>query len=534
MNLQVGIAKKEMPLFFKNVGMLGYGQTHNVVDEVATPLYARTIICKDEFNQYFIFINLEIAFVTIALKEEVTRLLIQKYPELNLTHASILITAQHTHSAPGGYSHYPFYNFTTPNFRPLILKTIVDSVIESVTEAMQNFFKAHLKIGYHKIPDNQEVAFNRSMSAYLNNSDVNKILTQDSHLAIDRKMQVLEIYDDSHNLKAHINWFGVHATSISSYNTKIHHDNKGVAAAKYEKDKNCLAIFAQAAAGDVSPNFIWDKKINRMRGKFEDQYDSAAYNGELQASEAQKITTLLNFTGKIKTLHTYINMELLAAAPAHGVAFFKGTLEGPGLPHFVCNSLKLISRLVKNYHLLFHYSKNKSFYEEQGNKDILLDHRTGLMFGIPLAIWKKLPIISDPMVKNFCEVAQRNSINTLPWVPSIIPIQIVQIGLLAIIAVPGEITTIAAERLKKALAPYLNGSELVISSYANAYMGYITTPEEYDMQCYEGGHNVYGRNTLSALIESYLTLLNSSQLNLQNKVSCFKFQPEELALRTSN
>jgi neutral ceramidase len=38
----------------------------------------------------------------------------------------------------------------------------------------------------------------------------------------------------------------------------------------------------------------------------------------------------------------------------------------------------------------------------------------------------------------------------------------------------------------------------VIAAYSNDYTGYITTPEEYDTQQYEGGHTVFGRWTLPA------------------------------------
>ena len=120
----------------------------------------------------------------------------------------------------------------------------------------------------------------------------------------------------------------------------------------------------------------------------------------------------------------------------------------------------------------------------------------------------------------------------MPWAPSIIPLQINKLGNIAFIAVPGEITTIAAKRLKAALTEKLSGMEIIISSYANGFMGYITTPEEYDMQCYEGGHTIYGRNTLPVLIEAYLELLDpNSDLNFR-KLKSFQFPEAELKLRS--
>ncbi|MGZ3692457.1 MAG: neutral/alkaline non-lysosomal ceramidase N-terminal domain-containing protein, partial [Pseudobdellovibrio sp.] len=168
---------------------------------------------------------------------------------------------------------------------------------------------------------------------------------------------------------------------------------------------------------------------------------------------------------------------------------------------------------------------------QQGKKHILLDHRTGLFVGLPLKVWKLIPSPA-PEAAYFSECAKKNALETLPWVPSVIPLQIIKLGNISFVAVPGEITTIAARRLKAALAEKLSGTEIIVSSYANGFMGYITTPEEYDMQCYEGGHTIYGRNTLPVLIEAYLDLLDpKSDLNCR-KLKSFQFPEAELKLRT--
>src|SRR6185295_16669666 len=40
--------------------------------------------------------------------------------------------------------------------------------------------------------------------------------------------------------------------------------------------------------------------------------------------------------------------------------------------------------------------------------------------------------------------------------------------------------------------------QVLICTYANDYMGYVTTNEEYQEQCYEGGHTIFGQWTLAA------------------------------------
>lgn len=527
MSLRAGFSKKEMNCFFPGLGMMGFGQAHNVVQSQTTPLYARAAAFTDEQQKTFIFINVELAFATIAVKEALTEKLQSELPSLNLSLASIMLTSQHTHSAPGGYTHYPFYNFTIPGFQPELFSNIVSACVDAAKEAIDSQAASRISWGSYDIPPEQNIAFNRSMKAYVRNPEAK---TQNSNEAVNREMQGLNIYDLQGNLRAHLNWFGVHATSISSYNTQIHHDNKGVAAATLESKKNIFAIFAQEAAGDVSPNFVWDKKLKRMRGPTEDQYKNASINGTLQAEAAEKIQDNISVSGNISCSHAYFDVSVKAAKAAHGLGFFKGTLEGPGLPEFLSPVLKLIANTSKELRLLFNPEKHVAFYHAHGNKHILLDNRFGTIFGFPKNWWKKLPIPANGATGELFPQLRNGALETLPWVPEILPFQIVHLGNVTIVGIAGEITTVASARLKAAMSKKFPAQIIIISSYANAYMGYITTPEEYDEQCYEGGHCIHGRRSLNAFIEYFCELADAPE---NTGLKAFQFPPAELAKRTS-
>lgn len=531
MSLQAGFAKKEMDCFFPGLGMMGFGQAHNVVKSKATPLFARAAAFKDENQTHFIFINVELAFATIAVKEAITEKLQADLPDLKLTLAHIMLASQHTHSAPGGYSHYPFYNFTIPGFQPQLFNNIVTACVEAAKEALQDLAAARIAWGKYGIPLDKHVAFNRSMAAYARNPEVKNSPPKKSNEAVNREMQGLNIYDLQGNLRAHLNWFGVHATSVSSYNTKIHHDNKGVAAALFESRKNAFAIFAQEAAGDVSPNYVWDSKIKRTRGPFEDQYENANFNGEIQATSAENIKDDKPVNGFIQCSHGYFDLSLKAAKAAHGVGFFLGTLEGPGLPRFLAPILKFIANTSKEIRIILNPEKHTAFFYAHGKKHILLDNRDGNSFGLPVWFWKKLPIPSNGGSGDMFPQLRNGALETLPWVPEILPFQIVHLGSVTLIGVAGEITTVASERLRTAMAQKFPSQKIIISSYANAYMGYITTPEEYDEQCYEGGHCVHGRRTLTAFIEYFCELADAP--NTASRMKSFQFPPAELAKRTA-
>src|SRR6185503_18724325 len=66
-------------------------------------------------------------------------------------------------------------------------------------------------------------------------------------------------------------------------------------------------------------------------------------------------------------------------------------------------------------------------------------------------------------------------------------------------------------RFEAAVRPELpkGVKEPVVVGLANDYMGYLTTPEEYQMQHYEGGHTVFGLWT-SLLVRDSLVALSHS------------------------
>lgn len=535
MNYQIGMGKSDITPFVKGAGMLGYGQPHNYIKEQATPLFSRTLFLTAG-NVNIVLVNIELCFATISVKDGVIALLRERHEDWNLHHGNVMISSQHTHSGPSGYSHYPLYNFTVPGFSPKILKTIVDGIVLSIEDAFRNRKVSTLTLSSIDIPENENVAFNRSMRAYLANPEAKRLRKDEWHLALDRSMRALIVHCEG-KLTGLYNLFGVHCTSISSFNHRIHYDNKGVASETFEKKHpGVIAAFAQAAAGDITPNFIFDKKLKRTRGNSTDQYESAEYNGEIQANYADKLLKekSTDVSGEITYAHSYINMKELAAPAAHGLAFFRGTIEAPGIPAPLANALKIAAKITKARKLLFDKSNNQEFYRHHGNKIITIDHRVGELGGLALKVWKKFPRTNpDPVIKEFIREAKSGALETLPWVPEILPLQLIRLGDLVIVGVPGEITYIACERLKKMLKAELKTENILINSYANAYMGYITTQEEYQEQCYEGGHTVYGQYTLQAILRGFKELAkvlnDKSQTNIGPHP--FKFPDKELILR---
>ncbi|XP_073054665.1 neutral ceramidase 2-like isoform X1 [Primulina eburnea] len=276
-----------------------------------------------------------------------------------------------------------------------------------------------------------------------------------------------------------------------------------------------VSAFCQTNCGDVSPNVLGafcidtglpcDFNHSTCGGKNElcygrgpgypDEFESTRIIGERQFRKAVELLNLDSeqLNGMIDYRHTYVNFSNLEVAipkqgggttmvktcpAALGFGFAAGTTDGPGAFNFKQgdNQGNPFWRLVRN--LLKTPSKEQ--VDCHAPKPVLLD--TGEM--------------KEPY----------------DWAPSILPIQILRIGQLIILSVPGEFTTMAGRRLRDAMKSVLltGGSKefgdnvhVVIAGLTNTYSQYVATFEEYEIQRYEGASTLYGPHTLSGYIQEF-------------------------------
>jgi len=104
--------------------------------------------------------------------------------------------------------------------------------------------------------------------------------------------------------------------------------------------------------------------------------------------------------------------------------------------------------------------------------------------------------------------------------PHLAQIAVVRIGDRLLAAVPAEVTTTAGRRMRRAVsAAYASAvgpagdsiplSHVMVMSLTNGFMQYITTPEEYTAQEYEGGSNLWGPHTVVVFAEELARLAES-------------------------
>ena len=571
-SFSVGLDKTDITIYKKGGGMLGYSMAFNVSQSVETPLFARTFVLKDKNQKKVAIVECELCFIPSELKTAVVYLLQKELETQEFNEENVLIMAQHTHSAPGGYCHYSSYNMSVPGYIPEIFDTLSLKIASSIKAANQKIVTCSISLSKGFFPEDWEVAFNRSLPAFNRNSDVIPLEHKDRHKAVNREMTLLQFEGENKLPLGSINWFGVHATSISNDRTAINADNKGYAATYLEQhflnlNPNYISAFAQGTAGDVSPKFIYNHKHHWQRGyyegKFPDDVESAKYNGQLQYKKALELietenkiavssgeincslrffdfskilvdTSYSHTTDVKKTSPSCIGMDMLGGA----------IMDGPGAPKIVLKLGKSLIKKQKRKELRKARKNpgeesNKIFekYEAQGPKSIAVETGDKRLLGSENVNKVPIPSFVDPTIATFKLFAKRKALEENTWTPQILPIQLIEIGDVVLASIPFEITTTAGRRLKKGIEDlYLIGGkkEVILCPYANSYSGYITTFEEYQEQMYEGGHTVFGQYALAALQTTFKKLFEMKDIpfgNSPNELVPPVFSETELSKR---
>ncbi len=98
--------------------------------------------------------------------------------------------------------------------------------------------------------------------------------------------------------------------------------------------------------------------------------------------------------------------------------------------------------------------------------------------------------------------------------PTVVQLGVARIGDHLLLFTPAEVTTTAGRRLRdaalrRASDAGLNVREAITVSLTNGFVQYLTTPEEYTAQYYEGGSTIYGPRELPFMAERIGTLAAS-------------------------
>ncbi|EEF52822.1 ceramidase, putative [Ricinus communis] len=552
----IGVGSYDMTGPAAQANMMGYANLVQNAAGVHFRLRARTfIVAESAQGARFAFVNLDAGMASQLVTIRVLERLKPRFGNL-YTKENLAISGIHTHAGPGGYLQYLIYHVTSLGFVQQSFDAIVNGIVQSIIQAHQNLKPGSIFIN---TGDVETAGINRSPSAYLLNPAEERARYPAN---VDKEMTLLKFVDSATGISiGAFSWYATHGTSMSRDNKLISGDNKGAAARFFEdwftstnKPKSAssnsvdidkliekaqkiratggqpcgkttsqafkvrkndgsrfVGAFCQSNVGDVTPNVLGafcsdsgkpcdfnhsschgDVRLCLGRGPgYPDEILSTKIIGERQFDKAVDLfmSASEKLSGKIDYRHMYLNFTDLevdlgeqgkakTCPAALGPGFAAGTTDGPGMFGFEQGDTEIneLWRQVRDF------LKKPSQYQEdcQKPKNVLLS--TGEMF--------------EPYA----------------WAPAILPIQILRLGKLIILSVPGEFTTMAGRRLREAVKETLisNGggefddeTHIVIAGLTNTYSQYVATIEEYGQQRYEAASTLYGPHTLSAYIQEF-------------------------------
>uniref|UniRef100_A0A3Q2W4N6 Neutral ceramidase n=1 Tax=Haplochromis burtoni TaxID=8153 RepID=A0A3Q2W4N6_HAPBU len=454
-----------------DVPMMGYANPQQTAAGIHTRLYSRAFIV-DDGKRRVVFVTADIGMVSQRLRLEVLQALQVKYGDL-YRQDNVVLSGTHTHCGLGGYFQYTLF-MITGGYMKAAIEPLVNGIVKSIDIAHNNMKPGRI---YRNRGELDDSSLNRSPHSYLNNPEEER---RRYKWNTDKQVLVLKFTDQDGDGIGMISWFAVHAVSMNYTNRMVSSDNMGYASYLLEQDKNpgglpgqfsCMFVFCSLFRPCFlsCPVVLFPKCFPFMAftpcvplcttmclasGPGEDMFESTRIIGH----------------------NVYLKAKASTCKPALGHSFAAGTTDGGGGLNFTQGAVE-----------------GDPFWD--GIRDALL--------GPPSNQTKEChhpkPILFSTGEMNW----------PLPWHPQIVDVQMITIGSVAVVAVPGEMTTMSGRRLREAIKGELESEgtlkdmEVVIAGLSNVYTHYITTYEEYQVQRYEGASTIYGPHTLSAYLQKY-------------------------------
>jgi len=454
--------------------LFGFSIAAKVGQGFRTRLYARAIYLEDARGERLALVQCDLGAISSLLHRRVAARIVEA---TGISADRLLMAATHTHSAPGAYFGSAIYNLLGSariGFDHRMLDMLVDRISIAIIRAHESAAPAKLAVGEIAIPD---VAHNRSFEAYKINETSG--LAANSAEATNKLMTMIRVDRSDGATSRPLGAFSI----VSIHGTAVPHDidlysGDSFAAAeraleakikkRYTVSEDVVHAIVSGPAGDASPNYTIQS------------FEAAHCLGHTIADSAFALFTSLDseLRSDISLRHQFIEIDLQRGHQVDGRPLSRRAVYGDAAMHGT---------------------------EDGGPSSVL----GGLLFGregtrlacsLGVQTWKK------PALSNFQRV--------FPAVdfPTTMTLQVMQIGNLLLPTIPGEMTTEMGWRVRQACLASaklaLPGvQKTAVVCLANQYMSYITTPEEYSQQHYEGGSNLYGENTGPFIREQLVRLI---------------------------
>lgn len=492
--------------------MMGYNRQDQSGEGIQSRQYARAFaIAERNGDNPVVYVVADLCMPSYTMKlqvlEKVATALGGRY-----RHDNLVLTATHTHGAPGGYFHHNEASPLGGMFCQPFFDALTEGIAEAVIAADADLQPGNIYVAQGEV---EQASVNRSAVAYLNNSaDERALYSGDT----DKLMTLLKFVRDEGPVGV-LTWFPVHTTSMNFYYRLITGDNKGYASALFEKSqgttygspKDFVAGFGNSNCGDVTPNL----NLNAT-GPGMDCVESNEIIGRRQYEVARRLFDRASemLTGPIHCRLNFVDFSKLTVADE-----FTGVGEKRLCPSAMGYSFAAGSTEDGGGHPLFR--------EGMTQRDAFVDNL--------LRAANAGPEPTDEF-RN-CQAPKpilfATGLTRPPQHEQTLTLGLVKIGSLVLVAGSGEFSTMSGRRITEAVARTLemDPKRVVFAGYANDFSGYVTTFEEYQTQQYEGAHTLFGPWTEAGQRQEFVRLARAMKEDMPVETTA---QPEDMRKRVEN
>jgi neutral ceramidase len=462
---------------------MGYVRSDAVARGQHTRLYARAFVLE-QGGRKLALVATDLGFTPGGMTFEVGKRLAGR----GFDERDIVISASHTHSGPGGWSPFGSDNFVPPTLgTPTSFKLdtdrqlygfLIDRVTLAIARADDDLGPARAAWGSSNL---EGVTQNRSLEAFLANFGKDlpygegrvDMVPGGYPRTIDPNVDVLRVDRvRGRRLIPMGGWldFADHGT-VDPYTFAVYNgDHQGPAARIFEaavrreghvpRVEEVVGAYGNSDAGDMSAG------LGRRGPAKADEVGRAEANAMLKAwrSAGRRLSDSPPFEWRWTRMcfcgQAVAGGEPAATQPSVGFPFLTGSEENRGPLYDVT-------------HVNHEGERLPSDAGAQG---------------------RKIQAVGPP------EAA----------FPSSLPILAIHLGDRLVATIPGEMTVEMGRRTRDALMAVtgpLHVQRVVLVGYANEYVHYFTTPEEYEQQHYEGGSTLFGKYSAYALRDSLVDLV---------------------------
>ncbi|MGD0278315.1 MAG: neutral/alkaline non-lysosomal ceramidase N-terminal domain-containing protein, partial [Smithella sp.] len=447
----------------------GYSTGGNYSKGFRTRLFARVLYLKPVSGRPVALVQCDLLSGSLLLNHRVAELIAK---ETDIGIDGLLIAGTNTHSGPGNFFDTNFYNNHASNaagFDPEYFNYLSKQIANAVIRAFKEKRPAKIATGQTQI---EGVTRNRSIKSHLANKTISAKTPPDIYEAVNSDMYMIRVdgqdSDGQYYPLAALSSYSIRGTAVPAENNL----NNGDVFAYMEREveygikNNYKTSWEPVHAafngthGDNSPNYHKDAQGIIEARRIGTSIGKKAFELFRSLDGNLKDEATIRFSAKEIDLYSEpcIDETCLCERPVVGSALAAGTDDDPN---------PVLSKLP-----WLRQGSPRWFFTNscQGYKRTL---------GGPF----QYLVLSK---KDF---------------PHQLFLQMIQINDLLLLPLPFEATKeagirIAAQCRDKFASQNKNGLQsFVVISCANGYYGYVTTPEEYSIQRYEGGHTLYGPQT---------------------------------------